>query len=209
MSVGFSFICQNVFKHLQSEGLQEMYRTDGELECALWARQLPALAFVPVGDVVDYFEVLEQEAHEPLQPVLEYFEKYYIATLRTNGQRRTPMFPPVLWNVNHRTQEAHSRTNNSVEGWHRRFSSAITCHHPTIWKFLTTIQLEQKVTEQHYERITAGEQPPQRKRKYVALDSLLRHQIDTFEAREPLEFPDPVVLPIILPLTLLNVSRNK
>ena len=70
---------------------------------ALVLRMLPALAFAPVGDVIDYFEALEEIFPEEAEEVVSYFEKNYVRGLRPNGQRRTPRFPIALWNVNERT----------------------------------------------------------------------------------------------------------
>lgn len=60
-------LCQNVYKHVQSEDLQECYTADTKF--APWARRLPVFAFVLLGDVVDYLEILEGKAPDDLQPV--------------------------------------------------------------------------------------------------------------------------------------------
>ena len=101
-----------------------------------------------------------------MDPILEYFEKSYIGTLRHNGQRRTPLFTPLLWNVHDSTLQNEDRTNYSQEGWHRKFSSTIDCHHPTIWKFLDGIFVEQAMMEQCVERENAGHEAPKKRRKY-------------------------------------------
>jgi len=114
----FFHLCQNVFRHVQSYGLQQRYAED--LEFALEIRKLTALAFVPEADVIERFELLEQSDSFPQEAdaVLDYFEDYYIGR-RRHGQRRTPMFPIPLWNVHESTLEGLPRTNNTIEGWHR------------------------------------------------------------------------------------------
>ena len=82
--------CQNIYRHVQSSGLQERYTTDADF--ALEVRQLAALAFVPVGDV-HFFELLELPLSDAAEPLIEYLEKYYIGTRHHNGQRREPSFP--------------------------------------------------------------------------------------------------------------------
>ena len=53
--------------------------------------------------------------------LLEYSEGTYFGHHRRNAPRHTAMFPVVLWNMFHRTDEEIPRTNNSVEGWLTRF----------------------------------------------------------------------------------------
>ena len=74
---------------------------------------------------------------------MSYFEKNYVGELRPNGQRRTPRFPIALWDVNERTLSGQERTNNAQEGWHRRFATIVTCHHPTTWKAIDSFKAEQ------------------------------------------------------------------
>ena len=53
--------------------------------------------------------------------LLEYSEDTNFGHHRRNAPHRTAMFPVVLWNMFHRTDEEVPRTNNSVEGWLTRF----------------------------------------------------------------------------------------
>ena len=54
--------------------------------------------------------------------VIDYFEDTYIGRLRPGGHRRAPLFDLALWNMYDQTIGDLPRTNNAVEGWHRRFS---------------------------------------------------------------------------------------
>ena len=135
----FFHLSQNIFRKVQASGLQERYGQDAQFALAM--RMLPALAFVPQGDVVQYFELLEDMFPDEAEDVITYFEHTYIGTLRGNSQRRTPMFPIALWNVHNRTLAGEERTNNAQEGWHRRFASVLTCHHPTIWVVIKALQV--------------------------------------------------------------------
>lgn len=181
-------LSQNIFRHVQSSGLQDRYADN--IDFAMEIRKLAALAFVPIADVIAYFELLEESAGFPeaAEPVLEYFEQYYIGRRRRNGVRRTPAFPIPLWNVHAPTLDGLPRTNNNVEGWHRRFSGHLLCNHPTVWKLISALQLEEKEVEQRAERLAAGEEGPRRKKKYVDVDRRLRRLCQTFEARTPQDF---------------------
>ena len=69
-------------------------------------------------DVVQGFEDLTDHIRINYQGevdnLLEYFEDTYIGRHRRNAPRRTTMFPVVLWNMFHRSDEEIPRTNNSV-----------------------------------------------------------------------------------------------
>ena len=177
---------QNIFRHVQTAGLQERYTADAQF--AREVRQLAALAFVPLGDVPEFFDHLDATLSEDMDPILEYFEKNYIGILRQNGHRRTPLFPPATWNVHERTIQNDDRTNNCQEGWHRKFSSTIACHHPTIWKLLDGLLAEQAIMERCREREVAGHEAPKKRRKYEDRDKRLRAILRSFENRTKDEF---------------------
>ena len=196
----FFHLSQNVYRRVQLNGLQERYANDAQLALAI--RMLPALAFVPIGDVVNYFEELEDNFPDEAEPILTDFEQTYIGTLRPHGQRRTLLFPIALRNVHDRTLMGEDRTNNAQEGWHRRFASIVTCHHPTIWKIIECLKMEQATTEREVERLVAGHAGPKRKKKYQQCDERLRALLHSIEQRSPREF-----LRVIWHSTLLN-KRN-
>ena len=173
--------CQNVYKHVQSNGLQEQYTANAEF--ALEVRQLAALAFVPIGDVVSYFKHLKDNLSDLADPLLEYFEHYYIGTWRHNGQRREPMFLRATWNVYQRTAVGEDCTNNCQEGWHRNFSATIACHHPTVWKLLDGLLTEQAAMEARLEKYIAGDQGPAKEKRYQDRDRRLQTLVNSFEAR--------------------------
>ena len=108
---------------------------------------LCALAFLLPDDVVQGFEDLTDHIRINYQGevdnLLEYFEGTYIGRYRRNALHRTAMFPVVLWNMFHRTDEEIPKTNNSVEGWHRSFHARVSSCHPIFWKFLQILQNEE------------------------------------------------------------------
>jgi len=60
--------------------------------------------------------------------------------------------------------EGSPRTNNTVEGWHRAFNSALAANHVTVWKFINMLKREQGLQEAKMEQKTAGA-PRQKKAK--------------------------------------------
>lgn len=87
-------------------------------------------------------------------------------------QWRQPMFEPSLWNVRSRTLENEPRTNNQLEGWHRRFKTIVDKHHPNIFQFIDKLKGEQARTETVIEQLIAGTDPKTQSRKKV-LNALL------------------------------------
>jgi hypothetical protein len=79
-------------------------------------------------------------------------------------------------------------TNNSVEGWHKRFSSLLAGTHPTIWRFIDAIKDEQSVTEMKIGQLVAGTPSQPRRRKYRDLDKRLLSIVEDFENRSVSEY---------------------
>ena len=86
---------------------------------------LPALVFLPAGDVIEGFEELVDTVrilyNDVADELLQYFEDTCIGRYRRNAPRRSPLFAINLWNMFNRTDHELPRTNNSVEGYHRSF----------------------------------------------------------------------------------------
>ena len=57
------------------------------------------------------------------------------------------MFSIEIWNLFHWTGAELSRTNNSLEGWHRSFQVYLSSCHPGFWKFLQVLKNEETVTQ--------------------------------------------------------------
>ncbi|KAH7715398.1 hypothetical protein AAVH_17232 [Aphelenchoides avenae] len=91
-----------------------------------------ALAFVPLADVELAFETLEGELPDELQPVLAYFETYYIIRRRNDNIRRQPLFEKSLWSVHARTVNNQDRTDNHAEAAHRKLQAMLQTDHPSL-----------------------------------------------------------------------------
>ncbi|XP_042205402.1 uncharacterized protein LOC121854730 [Homarus americanus] len=77
----FYHVLQNTYRKVQCEGLQGKYQTDADF--ALKIRMLPALAFIPQGEVADTFETLQETMPPEADPAIDYFE-YIVHTLADN-----------------------------------------------------------------------------------------------------------------------------
>ena len=100
---------------------------------------LPALAFLPAGDVIEGFEELPDTIRvlydDVADDLLQYFKDTYIGRYRRNAPRRPPLFVINLWSMFNRTDDELPRANNSVEGWHRSFQGHISACHPVFGNF--------------------------------------------------------------------------
>ena len=101
---------------------------------------LAALAFVPLPDLIDAFESVADEFPLDAQEMIDYFEDTYIGRLHPGGHRRAPLFDLALWNMYDQMIGDLPRTNNAVEGWHRRFQANVGAYHPNFWKFIDMLE---------------------------------------------------------------------
>lgn len=135
---------------------------------------LIALALVPPENLGQAFEFLCENnlLPEEAQPVLDYFEDTWIGRLQLRRSRRPPRFPHLLWNCFRNIQENLPKTNNSIEGWHRSFEQQVSCNHPNIWKFISTLKREQSLNELKIIQSLTGNKATPARKKYR--DSLKR-----------------------------------
>jgi hypothetical protein len=56
-------------------------------------------------------------------------------------------FPLQAWSVYERVLNQDPRTNDFLEGWHRRFGSIVGVAHPDVYKFIASLKSEQAWSE--------------------------------------------------------------
>ena len=114
---------------------------------------------IPAVDVIAAFETLAGVIPDgdDLEPLFDYFEDTWIGRpAMRGGARRSPTFPINVWSIHDRVTEGLPRTNNSVEGWHHAFQRTVGLNHPTIYKLVEAMQLEQSHTENIITQIALG-----------------------------------------------------
>ena len=84
-------------------------------------------------------------------------------------------------------QHSLLRTTNSIEAWHRSFTSHMACHHPSIWRFLDVLKKEQDLVEVKQAFCMSGRNPTKRK-LYRNREHALKTLIDNYLSRPNLEF---------------------
>lgn len=159
-------------------------------------RQLPALAFTPPEDVVENYEKLEEsefftspENELLLRPLLDYFEETWVGRYDRRRQgRRQPMFDINFWNCYNACHEALPKTNNDIEGWHRRFSSLIYSYHPSIWKFIDAIRMDEKQNRKKIEELIAGHEPPAKRKCYKDTAANISRIVREYSGRNLIDY---------------------
>lgn len=186
----FYHLCANIWKHIQSLGLQMRYNEEPEF--ALHLRMLSALAFVPPQNVEDGFDALTDFIrniyNNEIDDLLEYFEDTYIGRYRRNAPRREPLFNINLWNMYHRTDDELPRTNNSVEGWHRGFQGHLSSCHPTFWRFLNVLKKEESLVRVSILQHLGGHHPPPPRRRYLDCNLRILRIVDDFPNRQLIDY---------------------
>lgn len=100
---------QALYRKLQSLGLAQAYNTDEATR--RFCRKVMALPFLPSAHIAPVFRALQQEVvHQGLIEWMDYIHASWIVGA---------VWPPAKWCVFGRA----TRTNNDVEGWHRRINT--------------------------------------------------------------------------------------
>ena len=145
---------------------------------------------MPPGDVVQAFEQLAAECvtHGNIeQPITSYFEDTYIGA-RRGAVRKNPLFPIAMWNVCDRMAGGLPRTNNSLEGWHRGFSSTISSSQPDIYKLVRALRREEATARVTMAHIEAGLAPPRPKLQYRRIENNLTTIFNDYPNRNRLDY---------------------
>lgn len=181
----FYHLSQCIYRKVQAEGLQNRYQESEEF--AVHVRMIAALAFVPLRDVVRAFEELQEHVSREVDPVLMYFEDSYIG--RKRGRHRVePMFKHNIWNVNERALNDLPKTNNNVEGWHRKMKTAMGASHPTIWCFLNIMKKEQAITNLTLNQEAAGNVPDKPRKQYKLCAQRIKVLVETYSPDNIINF---------------------
>ena len=182
----FFHLTQNLWRKIQELGLKARYQQDPSF--ALQVRLIPSLAFATPTDVPDLFSHLFATLPPESYDLALYFERTYIGRHMNNSPIVVPpLFPVKMWNNHFMVHHSLPRTTNSVEAWHRSFTSHMACHHPSIWKFVEVLKKEQDLVEIKQAFSISGRNPTKRK-LYRDREQALKTLVDNYLSRPKLEF---------------------
>ena len=91
--------------------------------------------------------------------------------MRAGRRIGRPTFLPDLWNQHSAALQGEPRTNNLVEGWHRRFNTLVGKSHPSLYTLLKEIQKEQGNTERRINELELAkvkQRISKEKKNYIA-----------------------------------------
>ena len=155
---------------------------------------MDSLALLPLDDVLQGMQYLKENCPLEAEGLLEYFDATYVngtlrrvqrtgAPQRYRSQRVPPRYKPELWNVHLATLQNDPQTNNQCESWNAKFYHLVGHQHPTIWRAIRSLQLDQATVETVVLQDEIGNPPKKRtKRKYKELQIRLRNLCSDYVA---------------------------
>jgi hypothetical protein len=152
----FFHLAQNQRKKIVNSGLQELVKSDPAID--IQVRMIRAMTFVPLIDLNRVWKALMAVLDPRLNPLIEYFDTYYMGRLVGNRRRRA-RFPRELWNMFERTVNGQPRTNNSVEAYHRSLNTHFGVDHSTMWVACAKLQQYQQKLDSDYEELISKRHP--------------------------------------------------
>ena len=185
----FYHLSSNIWKKIQYHGLQAH---TADQDFAVHLRMIVAVAFIPVGFVVNAFEDLATEIrrifNNDADDVLDYFEDTYIGRPRRQGGRRNPLFHHDIWNMFQRSRDELPRTNNHVEGWHRRLQANLDVYHPTLWKLIDVLKREESLVRTEIAQAVGGHLAPAQRRRYADSAQRILRIVNDYNNRPMLNY---------------------
>lgn len=186
--LGCSFhFCQCIWRRVQGDSeLRNHYLRDPDF--ALHLRMFAALSYAPTDQVTGLFgTLLESEFVRRNETLLTDFINYFETTW-VGRERNPPTMKVEWWNVYSLVLDCVGRTNNQVEGWHSAFAGRIGSSHPTVFKLLEHMKVEQGKVEFLVSNSLAQGVGNQSKKKYRDRQARLYALVSTYGARDSLQF---------------------
>ncbi|XP_010004373.1 PREDICTED: general transcription factor II-I-like [Chaetura pelagica] len=183
----FFHLVQSMRKHLASiHAIQEF---DTNTEFALKANMVVALAFVPVPDLGEYVDALEEYLPKEHHCLLNWFEDSYVGHPDgTRCSRQPPLFPPSMWNLFDRTWSTEDCTTNHSEA-DRHLRAKLGISHPTIWKFIDGLRKVQKDRDTYHEQLAMQWQSRIAKLRKAVEDLFCKKFAEALGSTEPKAIP--------------------
>ncbi|CAF0977031.1 unnamed protein product [Brachionus calyciflorus] len=134
----FFHLSQWFWRRIQQQYLKSWFKDDSLRRVF---RQVQTLAFFPLDDVIEAFNLIKLNAPKNASSFIFYVEKNYVGSLSKKAR-----FPVELWNLNERVKLDLPRTNNNIESWHSRINKNVN-RNLTIKKVIVLFKNEQNSME--------------------------------------------------------------
>ena len=138
------------------------------------------MLFYPPDNIPAAFDELKGHIPAEASGIIQWFEDNYVhgrirRTLRDgNVIRESPLFPPVFWSVVDNVEYAFSRTQNFVEGWHRRWEVLVGVSHLGVFRIIKEMQKEQNRVQLDIESILRGAPRPSQRRENILRETRIQ-----------------------------------
>ena len=202
ISACFFHFCQNLYRNIQSYGLQAAYNNANDRTIKDFTHKLAALAYVPIGDVEAYFDVLKTSAPAAMNEYIAYFDATYVTGIRRRGRRAAvaARYPIQIWNQYDAAVEGQAKTNNVSEGWHNRFQLLIGKNHRDVYSFIREMQKEQGDTEIAIVELSLGRKVKAApKKKWLEFQARLQRIVLNFDSyAEPIAYLQAIADTIVI-----------
>jgi hypothetical protein len=164
----FFHLGQCLHRTVKRLGLQRAYNANGgDNELRRYVRRHAALALIPVEQVVDVLHQIRQQ-----RPVDDEEDEQLIAFDDYFSQQWMQAMPPNTWN---HFNNVGPRTNNHLEGYHRKLNNEFNRSHPSIYRLIGILQNHEVEYRVKIALAVAGNQPPKRNTKYVQIDTRINN----------------------------------
>lgn len=174
----FFHLTQNIWKHVQSAGLSQIYGQNSDFANRI--RHLAALAYLSPEEIPPAFRLVEEQVlPKDAEEVSAWFKKYYVEGSYTKQRdaasnclkikKTPPTFAPPFWSVASSIEIGVPITQNCVEIWHHRWNALLGRKKWNIYKTFEEILKEQKTTIDTIEKII-GQQATEPKRRKTQQD---------------------------------------
>uniref|UniRef100_A0A915DTQ7 Transposase n=1 Tax=Ditylenchus dipsaci TaxID=166011 RepID=A0A915DTQ7_9BILA len=181
---------QSLIRNICSKN-KVLYESDEEFRN--WTNLIAALAFVPVKDVSEAFEIIrdhseQSEYAEELCLFLDYFEDTYVGRIKKGTERKKLRYAIEKWSVHQLMKENEPQTNNGIESFNGQLLRTMACSHPTVWKLLTAVLDELVLADQRVSSYWSGGSTPRRNNAYLQLSERLRKTVQRYSTQPKIEY---------------------
>lgn len=165
----FFHYAQASWRKVQSLGLQEEYKSNPDMNKMV--SKMLSLSLCPIQFVRVSWSSIKSAAPQVqnIDDLCKYYEDTWL-----NGN-----VPIASWN--HYATEG-PRTNNHVEGWHKKLNTVAGKTHPNVFEIVKVFQQEQAMTEVALQQLAVGGAIRRRNKFYRVKDTSIKRVKDKFVA---------------------------
>jgi len=150
---------QALWRNVQSLGLQSLYSSDDAVNRV--CRKTMALSYLPSAAIPAAFEELERDNVRPVVTAhLDYVRRNWV---------ESAVWPPSSWSVFMQP----IRTNNDVEGWHRRLNSKAGHGKLNLYQLVSLLQQEATLGDVEVKLMSQGAAVRVQRSKYRKMNDFI------------------------------------